>query len=132
MAVEFSHVRKKDVAAFVADLDPNLAPPAAADVFQLRDRPVYGGMTMGTAGNTIFVDFRDGAGAGVYAASADVQVWFQDAMSGVWTSAEKLLGMKHLEAFLTWHIFSAKCFMQVHAVYGIGAAETVTLRMMEV
>lgn len=131
MGVQFTHIRRL-LLANVPDVDPNTTLPDESDIFTLRDRPPYGKQTSATAGNTIFLDFRDAANAMVYGATADVTVWFKDETSGVWAMAEPLLKVAHLEAFLTWHIFSASCFVQVSQVYTIGAAIEVAIRMMEI
>lgn len=131
MGVQFTHIRKLALAN-VPDADPNLSAPDPVSVFTLRDRPPYGKQTSATAGNTIFLDFRDTADAMVYGPTADLTVWFLDETSGVWARAEALLKCAHLEAFLTWHIFSALCFAQITQVTTPGTAATVTIRMMEI
>jgi hypothetical protein len=117
---------------FVPDPDPNLVAPALIDRFPLSDRPPYGGQAGATQGNTVFLDFRDAGGAGVYAASADWQTWFLDEQSLVWTNALPVLDSKHLDAYETRNIKPALCFVQVQAVYNVGAAVTVMVRMMEI
>lgn len=118
--------------AFAPDPDPNLVAPSPGQLFALSNRPPYGGLSGATQGNTVFLDFRDAGGAGVYGASADWQTWFLDEQSRVWTNALPVLGAKHLEAYETRDIKPALCFVQVQALYNAGAAATLAIRMMEI
>ena len=87
---------------------------------------------MATQGNTVFLDFRTAAGAPVNGATGDWQTWFLDEQSQVWTNALPVLKAANMDAYITQDIKSAVCWVQALAVYTVGAATTVTIRMMEV
>jgi hypothetical protein len=132
MGVQFPHKREKTISPFVADPDPNTTAPAAGDLFPLTARPPYGGLTLATQGNTVFLDFRTAADVPVPAAKATWQTWFFDEQSRVWTNADRVVRAGHVEGWITTDIKGALCFVQVQAVFTIGAATKVIIRMMEV
>jgi hypothetical protein len=132
VGVQFQHSRIKLLGGFTPDPDPNLVSPSAEDRFVLKDRPPYGGLAGATQGNTVFLDFRDAGGSGVYGAAADWQTWFLDEQSLIWTNALPVLKAAHLDAYETRNIKPATCYVQIQAIYTIGAAVSVTIRMMEI
>jgi len=113
MAMEFRHTRIKAI-PLVVDPDPNVTPPAAADVFLMSDQPP--GSDLETDAHLIAPVFN-----AEEAATATFVVWVRDAKTLKWLKASTNAVQPHRTPVRNVGFGSGDVFVQVTAVAVIAA-----------
>jgi hypothetical protein len=122
MALEFRHSRVKAL-PLVADADPNVTPPAAADIFVLNAEATP---NLDTLGHLVTPEFN-----AEEAATASFTTWVRNAGTGKWHKLSSEVAAPHRAVFRAVGTMSGDIFVQVTAVAGVVAATALTIRAAE-